>query len=73
MLRTTRTHAMLLAACVVALAGCGKDPARPLPVDSQAPNFTLVDVNPNSATVNQKVSPRFEVGKISAWYFGHAT
>jgi hypothetical protein len=39
----------------------------------QVPDFALVDVNPNSATYNQQVSPRDYLGQISAWYFGHAT
>lgn len=37
------------------------------------PDFELVDVNPNSETYNQTVSPRDFLGQISAWYFGHAT
>ena len=39
----------------------------------QVPDFALVDVNPNSATYNETVSPRDFLGKTSAWYFGHAT
>lgn len=37
------------------------------------PDFALVDVNPNSQTSGQTVSPRNHLGQISAWYFGHAT
>lgn len=37
------------------------------------PDFSLIDTNPNSPTHNQTVSPRDFIGKISAWYFGHAT
>lgn len=37
------------------------------------PDFSLTDVNPNSATYNQTVSPRQYLGKITAWYFGHST
>ena len=37
------------------------------------PDFSLADVNPNSATHAQNVSPRACIGKISAWYFGAAT
>ena len=40
---------------------------------SQVPDFQLVDVNPNSSTYNQAVSPRDYLGQVSAWYFGHAT
>jgi len=41
--------------------------------DSAMSDFSLVDVNPNSITSGQEVSPRQFLGKISAWYFGHAT
>jgi hypothetical protein len=37
------------------------------------PDFKLIDVNPNSPTVNQEVSPSQFLGKVSAWYFGHGT
>lgn len=62
---------------VIAL-GCGHDsPSSPdggvsLPSDA-APDFGLLDVNPNSATHDQLVSPRWYLHKVSAWYFGHAT
>ena len=67
-----------LAAVVVlcAAAGCGKDdpaPLRPMAVGTLAPDFTLTDVNPSSSSYNQPVSPRSQLGKVSAWYFGHAT
>ena len=39
----------------------------------QLPDFSLVDVNPNSATYNQAVSPRDYLGQVSAWYLGNAT
>jgi hypothetical protein len=45
----------------------------PLPVQTLAPDFSIQDVNPNSTTHGQNVSPRAQLGKISAWYFGHAT
>lgn len=41
--------------------------------DAPMADFSLVDVNPNSATYNQSISPRQYLGKMSAWYFGHAT
>ena len=73
-----RFRAPLLAALVLAatfgvLAGCGEDPVEPLPNDTLAPNFTLQDYNPNSASFNALVSSRQQMGKVSAWYFGHAT
>ena len=37
------------------------------------PDFTLQDVNPNSARYQMEVSPRDYLGNRSAWYFGHAT
>ena len=69
-LRRLAAAALLLAA----LAGCNdhKDPTRP-PADQAAPDFSLVDQNPNSATAGKAVSPRQFQGKVSAWYFGHAT
>ncbi len=39
----------------------------------RAPDFSLPDVNPNSKTRGQMVSPRQHLGRISAWYFGHST
>jgi hypothetical protein len=40
---------------------------------SLAPDFALLDTNPNSATYNEPVSPRQFLQQVSAWYFGHAT
>lgn len=36
-------------------------------------DFSLVDVNPTSASYNQSISPRDYIGQTTAWYFGHAT
>ncbi|MFN0151687.1 MAG: hypothetical protein ACKVU1_13365 [bacterium] len=62
---------------VFVLLGCGDDkPTEPrdsLDPAGQVPDFAIVDVNPNSSTANQSVSPRNYVDKVSAWYFGHAT
>jgi hypothetical protein len=38
-----------------------------------APDFLVSDVNPNSTTANQDVSPRDYVGQVSGYYFGAAT
>jgi len=54
------------------LVGCGDDTSAP-PPDPAAPDFSLQDVNPNSSTSGQMVSPRQHLDQISAWYFGHAT
>ena len=73
-LRRAGSPVALLAALVVVLAGCSKDqPTKPLPTSTVVPDWTLTDVNPNSATHGQAVSPRGQLGKVSAWYFGHAT
>ena len=40
---------------------------------SPMPDFSLMDVNPNSPTKDQAVSPRDYLQQVSAWYFGHAT
>jgi hypothetical protein len=37
------------------------------------PDFSLVDMNPASATYGQAVSPHDHLGRVSAWYFGHST
>jgi hypothetical protein len=37
------------------------------------PDFSLMDVNPNSPTKDQAVSPSDYLQQVSAWYFGHAT
>lgn len=33
----------------------------------------LLDVNPNSATYGDAVSPRDHLGHITAWYFGSSS
>jgi hypothetical protein len=74
--RLVRLRGIAVLAATAILLGCSKGknaPTAPLPVDSMAPDFTLKDVNPNSATADHAVSPRSQLGKISAWYFGHAT
>lgn len=52
----------------------GEDGAYTRLADTQpAPNFQLLDANPNSPRAAQSVSPRDYVDKISAWYFIHST
>jgi hypothetical protein len=36
------------------------------------PDFALIDVNANSATYNQGISPRDYLEQVSGWYFGEA-
>ena len=56
------------------VVGCSRDKPNPVrPIVGPKPDFSLLDMNPNSASLGQAVSPRQEMGKISAWYFGHAT
>lgn len=59
-----------------ALADAGSDAAADAPSDALAqiaPDFSLMDENPASASHAQLVSPRDYLGTVSAWYFGHAT
>ncbi|HHH11992.1 MAG TPA: hypothetical protein ENK23_07970 [Sorangium sp.] len=65
-----------LALLVFALAsGCTSpnDNVEPLPAGELAPDFSLPDVNKNSASYGTDVSPRDFIGHGSAWYFGHST
>ncbi len=59
----------LLLLSLVTACGSGAPPV----VRMKMPEFQLQDVNPASATYQQKVSPSYFKGQISAWYFGHAT
>jgi hypothetical protein len=45
----------------------------PGPSVEALPDFSMVDVNPDSARYQEAVSPRDYLGRISAWYFGHST
>ncbi len=67
---------MALLVALFLMPGCGDDsPNKPpdTPPGDLAPDFTLTDVNENSATFSQDVSPRQHLGAVSAWYFGAAT
>ena len=70
-----RRYAPVSLALFLALAACGGSStnAPPGDVGVLAPDFALTDVNAASPTATQDVSPRDYVGKVSAWYFGHAT
>jgi hypothetical protein len=41
--------------------------------ENAAPDFSILDINPDSPRYDEMVSPRDYVGQISAYYFGHAT
>lgn len=69
-----RFSALAGALVLLSLVACGgkDDPVRPVEDEPMA-DFTLVDVNPASATAGQSVSPRQSLHEISAWYFAWAT
>ncbi|MDP3505931.1 MAG: hypothetical protein Q8S33_36650 [Myxococcales bacterium] len=51
---------------------CAPLPAtQPAPTATPLPDFTLLDVNPASATSGQQVGPGTLRGKVSGWYFTH--
>jgi len=70
---------LLLPGVFLLLGGCGctvcdEGPVgRAPPADTAMADFALEDVNPNSLSYQTPVSPRTQVGHISAWYFGSAT
>jgi hypothetical protein len=73
-----RVLVLSLSLSLVVLAACGRDAKNPvapahIAPGTVVPDFSLADVNPNSATAGQAVSPRQHAGQISAWYFGHST
>jgi hypothetical protein len=41
--------------------------------DGPVPDFELLDVNPDSDTFDQNVSPRDYLQQASGWYFGYAS
>jgi hypothetical protein len=69
---------LLLCGILLAL-GCNNDKdggtnPDPGPMDDErVSDFSLLDVNPNSTTYEESVSPRDYLEQVSAWYFGHAT
>ena len=73
-----RRFVSLALACLT-LAGCMSteaDGGAPLAIDggmAAIADFSLLDVNPTSARADTLVSPRDYIGRITAWYFGHAT
>lgn len=70
-----RPRILLLSAV---LAGCGgpdegETATAAATSDGEAPDFSLLDVNPNSESHGQPVSPRDYLERVSGWYFAHAT
>lgn len=74
-LRAVPTRGPLLVLLFFLLGGCNGDkPSKPIDTPSGVvPDFRLQDVNPNSPTHGDTISPRNYLGQISGWYFGHAT
>ena len=52
---------------------CIRDRSRDVQHPDAIFDFSLTDVNATSATFDEPVSPRDYLGKVSGWYFGHAT
>lgn len=65
--------ALLLAACSDDSSPTKSTPPPPPSGPEAVPDFSIQDVNPNSARSGEMVSPRDYLGSVSAWYFGHAT
>lgn len=64
---------LLLLSSLLGLA-CAPMPAKvTAPTVSPLPEFTLLDVNPASATSGQQVGPVTLRGKVSGWYFTHSS
>jgi len=59
-----------LGVAVLLLAGCSGGGGG---TSSPVPDFTLQDLNPNSATYMEAVSPRDHMQHVTAWYFGTST
>jgi hypothetical protein len=65
LVRTLFVTTLLVVACTPA--------KQTAPTTSPLPDFTLLDVNPGSATSGQSVGPRALRGKVSGWYFTHSS
>ncbi len=59
-------------ACMGANTGSTVDASKAVPMGLVV-EFSLEDVNPDSALFGELVSPRDYLGTVSVWYFGHAT
>ena len=69
-----RSISRLLALGAAALLpACGGGDSGGSSVPTLQPDFSLLDVNPNSASTGTNVSPRAYLGLVPAFYFGHAT
>ena len=52
--------------------GCDAESPKGGKSSDKAPDFSLEDVNPSSATFGASISPRDKEGSVSVWYFGHS-
>ncbi|MFM2160905.1 MAG: AhpC/TSA family [Pseudomonadota bacterium] len=57
-------------ALALGLAACHA--TAPLAVGDVAPDFSLLDVNPASASYGEALGPSSFEGRVVLWYFGHA-
>jgi len=67
---------LLLIAFLGGAVGCDDEsPATPSgsSLGTEASDFAVRDVNPDSPRYDEFVSPRDYLGQVSAWYFGHST
>lgn len=71
--RPNASIVLLVALALTACGGSSSSPPSTIDPGEMAPDFALEDANPNSPTATEDVSPRDYVGKVSAYYFGHAT
>ncbi len=72
----TRSYALVLGCLLLFVLGCNDDstePDVPEPPTGVMPDFSLLDVNPDSPSHGQQVSPRHHLESVSAYYFGTAT
>lgn len=60
----------LIVITLIGVMGCSS--VAPLS-DQPVADFALLDVNPASPSAGAEVSPRDAEGRVSLWFFGHAT
>jgi hypothetical protein len=68
-----RLHSAALALMVGCTGGGDTGGKSSVALGEEADGFALPDVNPNSASYNSDVSVGDFEGRVSAWYFAHAT
>jgi thiol-disulfide isomerase/thioredoxin len=59
---------------LMASTACSSPRDAEIPFDGEPlPDFALADLNPNSESYEESISPRDTTGSVSVWYFTHAT